>query len=249
MPTKNLRHGRLTVSSGDSPTPLTRILAFTEGDFSYAITKNVNQILDRGLKSHLRKGDFAAITWSFTAKFVDRTLSQLLDEYVYDAEPEAATSLVAAALNSAVAAAFGFRQGSMLVTDSGFTKLAAGATPATEGEFSENVGAADIEEVVVATSYDVFMPTADTDLNFTTDAVGASTLDPAASDVKTFDLVFEVLDPGQPIPPGTVVETIQLDDATIEEITPLEEGDEFNTVSISGIAFIRRPVIAEQVTP
>lgn len=251
MPTKNLRHGRLRVQSGDTPTALTKTLAFTDGDFTWTRTKNVNPILDRGRLSHLRQGDQQGVEWSFTAKFVDRTLHQLLDEYVFDTETELIGSLTGGALNSDIATAFAFRQGSLIVTDGApFTgnKLAPGSTPATDGEHAENVGALDVEDVLSVSAFDIFMPAADVDVNVTFDAIGASTLDDGTSDVKTLDLIFEVLDPGQPISPGTVVETYNLISSTMTEES-FEEGDEFDTVSISGLAFILRLGVSEASTP
>ena len=45
---KNLRHGRIRLLSGDTPTPLTKFTVFTSGDFSYTENTPVNVVRDRG---------------------------------------------------------------------------------------------------------------------------------------------------------------------------------------------------------
>lgn len=248
MSTKNLRHGRLRVQDG-SGSALTKTLAFTDGDFSFNKTKNINAILDRGKLSHPAQGDQQPIDWSFTAKFVDRTIAQLFDEFVFDAQSEELTGLTGGAVNNDVATAYSFRQGSLVVTDgSPFTgnKLAAGGTPSSDGEHAENVGTEDIEGVVVVSAFDVQMPAADTDLNVTYDAVGVTTWDGVTpTDVKTMDLFFDVLSPADLT---TVLETYELLKAYTTE-PAFEEGDEFNTWTIAGQAFIRTVATTQQVTP
>lgn len=259
MPTHNLRQGVIKIKSGDA-TPLSKTAAFTEGDLTWTRTKNIIQVKNRGkLRSsqggHLRKGDEEAVTFSFSAKFVDKTLRRCLEEFIWDAQTKAITGLTANSLNSNVALDYPYEQGSLAVASSetGFTKLANGATPSSSGEFAEElktrddlefvemVGDAEAVSAAVPGEFAVFMPAADTDLNVVYDAIGRSTLDPGASDVKTFLLVLEKLDVAL-AEQGIVDETYSFNHATIETVEQAE-GDEYDVVTFNGFAYITKPTI------
>ena len=253
MGTKNLRHGQIRVEDGTPVTPLARTLAFTDGDFSFSKTKNINIILDRGKLSHPMQGDQQPIDWSLTAKFVNRTIAQLFDEMIFDTFAELITGLTPAASNPNTPTTHAFRQGSLIITDGApFTgnKLAVAVVPTADGEHSENLGVEDVEGVIVvpaAAAFDVFPEAANTDVNITYDAVGITTLVIANCpiDVKTLDLKFDVLDPSDLV---TVLETYELDAAYLTE-PAFEEGDEMNTWTLTGQAFIRTVATSQQVTP
>lgn len=238
---KSKRHGRIRIESGDTPTALSFTAEFTEGDFSYTVTKNITQILDRGVLRSFRRGDDAALEWSFTAKFQDQKLQAVLDEFAWPGQTETIAGLTSSALNSGVATTIGlgFKQETFFITDPGFTKLATGATPAAPGEYAENTGTVDEEGVTVATTIEVFMPAADTDIEVFYSAIGQSAT-PASecSDVKTYKLLLDFFDPCNP---GNIEETHELGESALTEFT-LEEGDEFDTVSFSGISLNLRPV-------
>ena len=247
--TKSKRHGRIRLCSGDSPTPLEKTALFTEGDFSFTVTKNINQLLDRGILTEFRRGDDAAVEWSFSAKFQDRTLRETLDEFVWDSQTELIGGLVGGALNSGVATTLGigYKAGTLFVTDGApYTKLAADTVPTVAGEYSENTGTVDEEGVLVNTTFEVFQPAADTDVNVFYGAVGESDT-PAAdcSDVKTLVIKLDFFDPCNP---STIEETYTFAMSALTEVTQ-EEGDEFDTISFSGISLIRRPVITPAGPP
>ena len=260
MPTHNLRQGRIKIRSGDS-SPLIKTAAFTEGDFTFTRAKNIIQVKNRGkLRSseggHLRKGDEEAVTFSFSAKFVDKTLRRCLEEFIWDGQTKNLTGLTANSLNSNVALDYAYEQDSLQVASSeaGFTKIANGGTPGSGGEFAEELKTRDDLELVemvgdaealpsaVAGQFSVFMPAADTDLDVVYDAIGRSTLDPGASDVKTFRIDLEKLDVALAAQ-GTVDETYQLNHAVVESVEQAE-GDEYDVVTFSGFAFVTKPTIS-----
>lgn len=254
MPTKNMRQGRIYVRSGDS-TPLVKECLFTQGDFSYTTAKATIQILQRGVLDHLRKGDEQAVTFKFSAKFVDRTLRRCLLDYVWDGQAEAVTGLTGNALNSNVPLDYAYEQGSLQVgsSESGWSKLAHGGTPAGTKQFAEEVGALDLEGLTqvgsaqtaaaaVPGEFSTYQPVGDTDLSVVYDAIGRSTLHPGTSDVKTFriDLVkLDVADPTKTV----VAERYQLNHARLESVEQAE-GDEFDLVTFSGFAFVVKPTVA-----
>jgi len=239
--TKSKRHGRLRVCSGDTPA-LEFITTFTEGDFTFTVGKNIVDLFDRGVLTEFRKGDDTPLEWSFSGKFRDQTLHEVIDEMVYNGTTELITGLTPNVLNNAVPTTngLGFKQGTLFITDPGFSKLAIGAVPAVAGEYSENAGVVDENSVTVATSFEVFMPAADTDINVSYGAVGASDT-PAAScsDVKTYLLKFDLFDPCNP---SNIEFTYELPKSTMTEFT-LAEGDDFDTVSFSGKSLVIRPTV------
>jgi len=242
MSTKNFRHGKIRIQSGDV-VPLEKNAEFTEGDFSWSFSKDIKQILDRGKLKELRKGDEQAVEWSFSAKFVDKTLYRTLDQAIFDGHTETITGLVGGALNDPVSTTYPYEQNSFTIDDAGFTKLAIDAVPAVDGDYSEDTGAIDREDAIVASTFQVLMPAADTDLEVTYDAVGGSTRDlelgACGDDVKTLAIFLDIYDPCDP---NAVVETYELRHAAVNEIS-FEEGDDFDTLSFSGFALIRRPIV------
>lgn len=250
--TRSKRHGILRACSGDTPTALEKVLDFTEGDFEFTTTKNITNILDRGILKEFRRGDDEPVTFSFSAKFRDRTIHEVLDKFVWDGQTELITGLTDGANNVGVATTLGegYEQGTLFITDPGFTKLAAGVTPTSAGEYSEDVGAADEEGVIVATTFEVFPPVADTDVNISYGAVGTSTTpDSACSDVKTLKLKFDLVNPCDPQGGANVEFTYEFEFAALTSFT-VAEGDEFDTVSFEGVARQIRPTVTPpQGTP
>jgi hypothetical protein len=253
MPTHNLRQGVIKIRSGDA-VPLIKTAAFTEGDFSFTRTKNTIQVKNRGVLDHLRKGDEEAVTYSFSAKFVDKTLRRCLEEFIFDGQAENITGLTAQSNNPAEPIAYAYEQDSLqpAAGDAITTKLANGATPSNDGEFAEPLKTRDDLEgvemvgdaeavVVVGGTFDVQPGSADTDMDVVYDAIGRSTLDPGTSDVKTFRIDLEKLDVALAAQ-GVVDETYQLNHCVVESVEQAE-GDEFDTVTFSGFAYITKPTI------
>lgn len=239
---KSKRHGRISVQSGDTPTPLELDVTFTEGDFSWTLTRNINQILDRGILVAFTKGDDTAVEWSFTAKFLNRLLYETMQEFVWAGQTETIAGLTANALNNNVPTTIGigYKQGTLFVTDPGYTKLAVGATPTVAGEYAENAGVEDSEGVTVASTFDVFQPAADVDVAIFYGAVGASRFDASlCSDVKSYKVIIEFVDPCDP---PNIEETWEFDYSAPTEVT-FDEGDETNTIAFSGISLIKRPLV------
>lgn len=75
--TKNLRDAELKLTDGDAPANVVAV-TLDEGDLSYDETNNVNNILDRGILDHMRKGDEEPVKVTFTLKFVE-FLKQVAD--------------------------------------------------------------------------------------------------------------------------------------------------------------------------
>lgn len=244
MPTKNLRHGRIRLRSGDNM-PLEKTAAFTQGDLSFTTAKSTIQILDRGALSHLRRGDQQAVTFKFSAKFVDRTLRRALEHHVFDGQARTVTGLTPQASNTA-SLPHAYEQGSLQAAsgEAIATKLSAGSTPSVDGTFAETSGAYDEEGQVVEVrpgTFKVRPGAADTDMAVVYDAVGLSTRDPADSDRKTLEVVLQKLDVADPAL-ATVVESYRLLDAYVESVEQAE-GDEFDLLTFSGVAFLERPRI------
>lgn len=251
MSTKNFRHGRIKIKSGDT-TPLVLYADFTEGDFSFDEAFPVNEVRSRGKLREVTRGDDQLVSWSFSAKFRDQTLLRTLRDKVWSAQAEAKTGLTASAVNANVATAYAFEQGSFEITTTGtWVKLAAGVVPANANEYSEKVGAEDVEGVIRATSFNVKMP-ASTTLGLLYDAVGQGTLgaatDQCQGGVKAFDLLFEVFDPCNPPDPddntaGTILETYTLNDAFLESDS-FKEADASDMVSFKGRALVPKVVVS-----
>ncbi|KKN14487.1 hypothetical protein LCGC14_0995580 [marine sediment metagenome] len=252
MPTKNLRQGRVKIRSGDSVV-LEKIAPFSEGDFTFTRTKNTIQVKNRGSLDHLRKGDEEAVTFTFSAKFVDKTLRRTLEEFIFDGKTKNVTGLTGGALNENIPLDYAYEQDSLQVaaSETAFTKIANGATPIS-GEFAEELKTRDdLEEVAmvgdaelvtpVPGEFAVFMPGGDTDLNVVYDAIGKSTLDPGTSDVKTFTIDLEKLDVAL-AKQGIVDEIYRLRNCVLETVEQAE-GDEFDLVTFTGFAYVSKPDI------
>ena len=254
MPTHNLRQGVIKVYSGDT-VPLVKTALFTEGDFTFTRTKNTIQVKNRGVLDHLRKGDQEAVTFSFSAKFVDRTLRDTLDSFIWQGQTKAVSGLTPSANNPGVALDYAYVQDSLEAAsgETISTKVGVGVTPTSANEFGEvtktrddledveMVGDAEALPAAVAGTFNVFPDTADTDMDVVYNAIGRSTLDPGASDVKTFRIEIEKLDVALAAQ-GVVDETYSLDDAVIETIEQAE-GDEFDVLTFNGFAYVTKPTI------
>lgn len=251
MPTKNLRQGRIDIEDG-STVPLTKTAAFTEGDFTFTRTKNTIQVKNRGALDHLRKGDEEAITFSFAAKFTDKTLVRTLDEFIFDGKTKNLSGLTANALNSNLALDYAYEQNSLQAasTETGFTKAANGVAPVLN-EFGEEIKTKDdLEDVemvgdselaagAVPGEMAVFPPVSDTTFDVVYDAIGRSTFQPGASDVKTFTLKLIKLKPEDLT---TINETYRLNKCYLETVEQAE-GDEFDIVTFNGVAYVKKAVI------
>jgi len=248
--TKNFRHGRIKIKSGDT-TPLEKVADFSEGDFTFGEQFPVNKVRSRGKLREVTRGDEEPVTWSFSAKFRDKTLLRTLRDKVWDAQAVTKTGLTGGAVNT-ITPDYPFEQGSVEVTDTGtWTKLAVDATPSSDRDYAEVAGEEDIEGVVRATSFKVKMPAADVDLGYLIDAVGQGTLggatDQCQGGVKAFDLVLEIFDPCDPPDPddedaGTIVERYTLSDAFLTGDN-FNEAAEADMVAFSGEALISKVVI------
>ncbi len=247
MTTKNLRQGRIRVMSGDRPVRLEKTCAFTEGDLTFSRPKSTIQVKDRGTLSHLRRGDQMAASFTFAAKFVDKTLRETLEDGIYEGTIHAAVGLTPQAVNT-VDLAYSYRQDS-LVAASGeaiSTKLANGVTPSSDSEYAELAGAlrsgADYEEVTPG-QFKVQPPAADTTMDVVYDAVGASTLDPRGvlppakeSDARTMLLLLELDNVARS---WIVDEVWELNHAYIENVDHAE-GDEYDVLTFNGMAYISK---------
>jgi len=80
--TKNLRDGQLVIQDNAAVNTIT--LALEEGNLSFTVTKNVIEVLDRGVLSHMRQGDEVPVTLSFGIKFIEFYTSGD-DETLYEA--------------------------------------------------------------------------------------------------------------------------------------------------------------------
>lgn len=252
MPTKNLRQGRIDIEDG-STVKLTKTAAFTEGDFTYTRTKNTIQVKNRGILDHLRKGDEEAITFSFSAKFTDKTLQRTLDEFIFDGKTKNITGLTPQTNNQNIALDYAYEQDSLAAAagDAIQTKLANGTAPTGDGEFSEEIKTKDdLEDVAMVGDSEVtagavlgeisVQPGAgDTDFDVVYDAIGRSTFDPGASDVKTLTIKLIKLKPEDLT---AINETYTLNKVFLETVEQAE-GDEFDVVTFSGVAYVKKPVI------
>jgi len=186
---------------------------------------------------------------------VDKTLRRCLEEFVWDAQTEQVTGLTPSANNPDEALGYAYEQGSLAAASGEVisTKIGNGATPSSPNEYAEAaktrddlegvemVGDAEAVVAVVGTC-DIYPDTADTDMDVVYDAIGRSTLDPGISDVKTFDLILEKLDVAL-ADQGTIDETYTLADAVVENVEQAE-GDEYDTVSFTGFAYITKAAIS-----
>lgn len=256
---KNFRNGRVRIQSGDTPTPLERVFDFTVGDLTFSEPKVVNLFRSRGTIRAVTRGDEQVATWSFSAAFRDRLDYRVMRELIFPAFAETLTGLTPSANNPNEPVTFAYEQNSMQCA-SGETciKLAIGVTPTSDNEFSEELGAADVNAVTRVEAGDgtpgsggvnFFQPAADTDRDVVYDAVGNSTfISPGlpadcSGGVKTFKLIFDVydvcdgFDPDDPSTGGTIEESWVLDNAYL--LTPtIAEGEEADTMSFAGEALL-----------
>lgn len=253
---KNIRQGRIRIKSGD-PTPLELITEFTAGDFTFTENFPTNIIRDRGRIREINAGDEQPVDWSFSAFFIREFLHQALRDKVFIGYAETIGGLTPSALNSNVALSYPYQQDSFqLAAGETGTKLANGAVPAVDNEFSEEVSAGpDIEGVDVVQvggggpasgGFNVFQPAGDVDRDVVYGAVGATTLVlpgfPAdcSGGRKTFTLILDIYDTCDP--PrfedpnlGTIEVSYVVDNAFLTSDT-FAEGDEADTFSFTGQA-------------
>jgi len=252
MTIKNFRHGRLYIESGDTPTALSKIVTFSGATFTFTEARERNLVRDRGEIKEVTVGDDQPVEWSFTAQYEDRTSFRTVRDGVWDGQAETIAGLVGGALNANVPTFYDYEQGSLQIAAGDpiapGTKLAIAAVPAVAGEFSEELGAADVEgtiAVTAASGFNIFMPVADVDVDIVYDAVGLSQ-DPSgllaagacAGSIKYFRLRLDIYDPCNPpstidLAAGIVVERFTLDFAFLTEDS-FSENEEANEVSFSG---------------
>lgn len=252
MTIKNFRQGRLYIEDGSTPAPLRRVITFAGANFTYTEGRTRNLARDRGEVKEVTIGDNVPVEWSFEYGFEDEELYRTIRDGVYANEPDSITGLVGGAANLNVPTTYDYEQGSLTIAPTDpvapGTKLAIGAAPAVAGEFSENLGAADAEQVIrvpQADGFNVFMPPADTDLDLIYDALGLSTLNPAllatgacTGQVNYFRLRLRIFDPCNPpstldLAQGVPELDIVIDEAFLDEDT-FSEGEEQDTLAVSG---------------
>lgn len=247
--TKNFRHGRIRVVSGDT-TPLEYQVDLDMGDLAFERQKPVNIVESRGEPREATRGTAPGIPWSFSAKFVDKRLIRVMEAMVFPGKAQTFGSLTANALNANLATTYPFEQGSIAITTAGsYSKQAVGATPASTGQYAEEAGTEDVEEVIRATEWAVYAPLGVTSVAITYDAVGKGTAgdDTCVGGVKTFDLVLDIYDPCDPPnaddpAAGTVIERYTVRDAFLES-WKFGEGEDADTVQFAGRAITSRPLI------
>lgn len=261
MTIKNFRHGRLFIVDGSTPTPLTQVVTFSGASFTFTEGRNRNIVRDRGEVVEVTIGDDEPIEWSFQAGYEDRTSFRTVRDGVYPAVGDPITGLTANAANLNVPTTYDYEQGSLQIAAGDAiapgTKLAIATAPAAAGEFSENLGVSNVEQVVTvaaATGFNIFMPAADTDVDLVYDGVGQSTLDVSGlaagactGSINYFDLRLDIYDPCDPpsvkdLSLGTVVERITLGQAYLTEDSFTEE-EESDQVSFSGQALAAKALI------
>lgn len=252
--TKNFRHARLRVLSGDS-TPLEFIVDLDDGNFQWEEGRPVNIVKSRGRNREVTRGDEQPMSWQFSAMFVDKRLYRVIRDFVWPDQTAVITGLTALAANDAepITGGYAYEQGSLLVTvpASGMTKGAVDSAADASGEYSEDAGEEDVEGVIRATTFSIYPPAATTSVTVTFDAVGQGTAG-AASDicqggVKTYNLVLDIYDPCFPPDPddasaGTVVERYQITDA-FQESVQFQEGEEADKVTFSGRSIVAKVAI------
>jgi len=244
--------------SGDTPVRLEKTAPFTEGDLTYTISKTTIQVKDRGKftkgRGHLRRGDDEAVTFSFSAKLTDRTLRETLEDYIWDGQAFDVVGLTPQ-VNQTANLPYAYRQNSLQGAsgEAIATKLANGATPSSDGEFAELVGALNSEGEIVEVNpgqFQVQPGAADTDMLVTFDAVGKSTLDPKGvlppsceADRRTLLIVLEKINVARE---DKVDEVYELNHATLETVEQAE-GDEFDLLTFTGLAYVTKVPVGELI--
>lgn len=248
--TKNFRHGRIRIVSGDD-TPLEYTVDLDVGDLSVERQKPVNIVESRGEPREATRATAPGSPWSFSAKYVDKKLIRVLDQFVFPGQVQTFGSLTALANNPNLATTYPFEQGSILVTTTPgtYTKGTVGDVPNASGEYAEEAGTEDIEEVIKATEWAIFPPAAVTSVAISYDAVGKGTAgsDQCVGGVKTFDLILDIYDPCDPPnaddpDAGTVIERMTVRDGFLES-WKFGEGEDADTVQFSGRAITSRPLL------
>jgi hypothetical protein len=259
MTIKNFRHGRLIIEDGSIPVPLQKIVTFSGATFTYTEGRTRTVVRDRGEIKEVTVGDQVPVSWSLSAQYEDRTSLRTLRDGVWDNQVDSLIGLVPAAPNLNVPTTYDYEQDSLQVlsTDPMFgiaTKLPIGTPPAVDGDFSESLGASNVERVIAVAAADglnVQPAAGDVDVDFTYDAVGRSTLDPASvaagactGSINFFRLVLLIYDPCDPpstndLTIGTVVERIEIDQAWLDE-NSFSENEEADEISFSGQSLIEK---------
>lgn len=260
---KNIRQGRIRIQSGD-PTPLELITEFTQGDFSFTENFPTNIIRDRGRIREINAGDEQPVDWSFSATFIREFLHRAIRDKVFIGFAETIIGLTGGAINLNVATSYPYEQGDPLaltggmqfaVGEVGQKIIPPGAAPVVDNDFSEEVGALDIENVVVVPvggagpgsgGFNVTQPVADVDRDIVYPAVGQTTLVlpgfPAdcSGGRKTFKLILDIYDSCNPPlfedPSAGVIEVSYVVDNAFLTSDTFTEADEADTISFTGQA-------------
>lgn len=78
MNVRNMRDGILKIQDGTNGTPNEITVLYADGDLKWTITRNVQQIMDRGSLGQLKKGNDEPVTGSFTKKY-DQVIARSSD--------------------------------------------------------------------------------------------------------------------------------------------------------------------------
>ncbi len=265
MTIKNFRHGRLIIEDGSLPVPMQKIVTFSGASFTFTESRTRNIVRDRGEIREVTVGDQIPVSWSFSAQYEDRTSFRTLVDGVFNDQVDTVTGLVPAVPNLAAPTTYDYEQNSLQVLSTDpmagiAAKQPVGTPPAADGEFSENVGTSNVERVIAVPAIDgvnVQPPAGQSQVQFTYDGVGRSTLDPASvaagactGSINYFRLILLIYDPCDPpsvndLTIGTVVERIVIDQAWLDEDS-FSENEEADEVSFSGQAIVEK-VLIEQV--
>lgn len=262
MTIKNFRHGRLIIEDGSLPVPLQKIVTFSGATFTFTEGRTRNIVRDRGEIKEVTVGDQIPVSWSFTAQYEDRTSFRTIRDGVWDNQVDTILGLSDGVPNLSVPTTYDYEQNSLQVLSTDpmagiASKQPIGTPPAADGEFSENLGTSNVERVIAVDAADglnVQPPAGQFSVQFTYDAVGRSTLDPASvaagactGSINFFRLILLIFDPCDPpstndLTIGTVVERIVIDQAWLDEDS-FSENEEANEVSFSGQAIVEKVLI------
>ncbi|MDX1450525.1 MAG: hypothetical protein R3246_15865 [Acidimicrobiia bacterium] len=262
MGVRNIRHGRLRIRSGD-PTPLELVADFDNGDFNFTENFPTNIVRSRGRIRAITAGDEQPLEWGFSVSLIDFEVFRTLRDKVWAGLAETITGLTTPGVNLNVPLSYDYEQNSLQLAagEPVGTKQPPGVPPAGVNDFSEEVGAVDIEGVIRVQEgtgapgsggFNVEQAAADPDRDVVYDAVGQTTFvnpgDPAdcSGGRKTFTLIFDVyddcdppvIDPATGIPDpasGTITESLVLDDAWLTTDN-FAEADEADTITFGGQA-------------
>jgi len=262
MTIKNFRQGRLIIEDGSLPVPLQKIVTFSGATFTFTEGRTRSIVRDRGEIKEVTVGDQIPVSWSFAAQYEDKTSFRTVRDGVFDNQVDTILGLTPAVPNLNVPTTYDYEQNSLQVLSTDpiagiASKQPIGVAPGADGEFSENLGANNVESVIVvpaADGFNVQTPLGDVDVDMTYDAVGRSTLDPASvasgactGQINFFRLVLLIYDPCDPpsttdLTQGTVVEQIVIDQAWLDE-DGFSENEEANEITFSGQAIVDKVLI------